>query len=352
MTEVYIIRHAEAEGNFYRRIHGHYDSHLTNLGVKQLDALEKRFAGVRIDKVYSSDLRRTMHTSTAVTRSRGMEAVPVQGLREICMGEWEDREWGYAEKYYTRELINFTADPEKWTIPGAERFLDVQRRMLDTVRRLATENEGKTIALFSHGAAIRAFTAAVMGIRSEDISVLRYCDNTAVMRLFVENGKITLKEQPDASHLTEEYSRLKKQNWHKNKNGLDISNLRMEVTRGADMGFLRQLCGDDLPDLAVRDRENTATVFRGEEPVGAVSVDTRTYAAEDAGALDLYVLDEKWRNMNYSPQLMGRAVSRCRRLGLRQLRAEFPEPAAESLLYMGFQKTGGKDGKILLSMDI
>ena len=59
MTRIYIIRHAEAEGNLYRRIHGQYDSLVTPLGYRQIQALEKRFQDIHLDAVYSSDLFRT-----------------------------------------------------------------------------------------------------------------------------------------------------------------------------------------------------------------------------------------------------------------------------------------------------
>ena len=39
MTRVYIVRHGEAEGNIYRRIHGQYDSNLTDNGLRQVAAL-------------------------------------------------------------------------------------------------------------------------------------------------------------------------------------------------------------------------------------------------------------------------------------------------------------------------
>ena len=39
MTKVYLIRHAEAEGNYYRRIQGHWDGRITALGMRQIDAL-------------------------------------------------------------------------------------------------------------------------------------------------------------------------------------------------------------------------------------------------------------------------------------------------------------------------
>ena len=51
MTTVYIIRHAEAEGNVYRRCHGQYDSLLTPRAYEQLPCLAKRFADVPLDAV-------------------------------------------------------------------------------------------------------------------------------------------------------------------------------------------------------------------------------------------------------------------------------------------------------------
>ena len=46
-TTVYIIRHAEAEGNVYRRCHGQYNALLTTRAYKQLPYLAKRFENVR-----------------------------------------------------------------------------------------------------------------------------------------------------------------------------------------------------------------------------------------------------------------------------------------------------------------
>ena len=51
MTTVYLIRHAEAEGNLYRRAQGHYNSTITARGYRQIAALDKRFADVHSDAV-------------------------------------------------------------------------------------------------------------------------------------------------------------------------------------------------------------------------------------------------------------------------------------------------------------
>ena len=91
MTSIYLIRHAEAEGNLYRIAQGQHDSNLTDWGWQQVQALRKRFEGVQIDAVYSSDLYRTCATASAIYKPRGLPLHKRAGLREICVGDWEQR---------------------------------------------------------------------------------------------------------------------------------------------------------------------------------------------------------------------------------------------------------------------
>ena len=55
MTTIYLIRHAEAEGNLYRRVHGWYDSRITDRGFRQIAALEERFRDIPVDAVLWSE---------------------------------------------------------------------------------------------------------------------------------------------------------------------------------------------------------------------------------------------------------------------------------------------------------
>ena len=87
MTTLYLIRHAEAEGNLYRRIHGQYNSLITDNGYRQIQALQKRFADVPIDAVYSSDLFRTMTTARAIYVPKGL---PLQTAPTCGSWAWEN----------------------------------------------------------------------------------------------------------------------------------------------------------------------------------------------------------------------------------------------------------------------
>ena len=92
-TTVYIIRHAEAEGNVYRRCHGQYNALLTTRAYKQLPYLAKRFEDVPLAAVYSSDLFRARVTAQAVAEPHHLSVETRPVLREIDMGDWEDIPW-------------------------------------------------------------------------------------------------------------------------------------------------------------------------------------------------------------------------------------------------------------------
>ncbi|MBQ8801247.1 MAG: histidine phosphatase family protein, partial [Clostridium sp.] len=107
MTTIYLIRHAEAEGNLYRRIHGWYDSLITDNGFRQIKALEERFRDIHVDAAYSSDLYRTMTTGRAVWQAKGLELHTAPDLREVHLGDWEDRPWGYVRHFHPEEMTAF-----------------------------------------------------------------------------------------------------------------------------------------------------------------------------------------------------------------------------------------------------
>ena len=94
MTQIYLVRHAEAEGNLYRRIHGHYDSLITDLGYRQIAALAHRFESIHVDAVYASDLYRTCATASAIYRPKGLELHRRRDLPELKSSNFNLRSFG------------------------------------------------------------------------------------------------------------------------------------------------------------------------------------------------------------------------------------------------------------------
>ena len=219
MTKVYIIRHAEAEGNLYRRVHGWYNSLITDNGYRQIAALRGRFADVHIDAVYSSDLFRTMTTATAIYPSHGLELNTTPALREIGVGEWEDKPWGDLERHDAMRLIRFNHASPEFQVEGGETFAQVQARMKGAVLDIAARHPGQTVALFSHGSAIRCLQGAIRGLGPGEMDSLGHSDNTGVTCLEVEGDQISIVYENDNSHLPEEISTLARQKWWKSREG-------------------------------------------------------------------------------------------------------------------------------------
>ena len=202
MTTIYLIRHAEAEGNVFRRIHGQYDSCVTPNGRRQIAALAQRFAGIPVDAVYASDLKRTCLTATAIYRQKGLPLHRDARFREVGLGPWEDTPFGELERRYPAQLHAFSHDSYHWYVEGAECFLQYAHRFLAGLDDVVRRHEGQSIAIFSHGMVLRgALIELFFPGQDEGVS---HSENTAVTELHWENGSyelISLNDAPDAGAL-------------------------------------------------------------------------------------------------------------------------------------------------------
>ena len=142
MTKVYLIRHAEAEGNYYRRIQGHWDGGITARGHKQIAALAERMKDVHLDALYSSDLTRTMLTAGAVQKYHDLPLRTDKRLREVYMGRWEGTSWGDASYYEPEQYHAFSSNPDLWNVGDNELWHDLRERIYGAVANIAARHEG------------------------------------------------------------------------------------------------------------------------------------------------------------------------------------------------------------------
>lgn len=95
-----------------------------------MQALERRFEGVHIDAVYTSDLYRTCATASAICRPRDLKPIRRKDLREICVGDWEQRTWGEIYRRTPAADGGFQHAPRAVVCGGAETPAQVRERML------------------------------------------------------------------------------------------------------------------------------------------------------------------------------------------------------------------------------
>ena len=311
MTRIYLVRHAEAEGNLYRLVQGHFDGLVTALGYDQIRALRRRFDGIPIDAVYSSDLFRARTTARAVSEPRCLPIILRQDLREVHLGWWEGRPWQEANVHDHEMLTNFHRDLSRLHVRGGESAADARDRMFAAIRDIAAENDGKTLALFSHGLAIRILLGTLRGLALSQIDQTVLCDNTGVSLLEVENGEIREIFGGDNSHLTEAgltkfVPRKKGHGPGRFEDGISYRPL------DEDAAAVLAAAGHPAPTEG-----ESIVVYQGAEVAGLVQLLGRD---GDTGLVGQYGLLPDYRGRGRGIQPLGQAVMRCRTDGCTRLR--------------------------------
>lgn len=370
MTTLYLIRHAEAEGNLYRRVHGQYNSLVTDNGYRQIKALEQRFQDVKIDAVYSSDLFRTMTTARAVYVPKGLPLHVRSDLRELSMGEWEDRSWAGVDRTDHPMMRRFADSAPDFRAPGGESFEELRRRGTAAVLDIAAHHPDQTVAIFAHGTIIRHTLAQFRGIGlgPEEMAKTQHSDNTAVTKLEIEDGQVKIVYSDDNSHLDETTSTLAQQHWWKGGQRADVNlwyrpldlskavardyyaacredawkNLYSNLDRYTGRGFLAEAM-----TVSKADPHSVWQAMFGKEPAGVLQLDPTRDAKDRSGYISFLYLNPEMRGRSLGVQLIGKAVSVFRpreRDKLRLVCSEANEVALRFYRKYGFRTTGQTPG--------
>lgn len=215
VTTLYLVRHAEAEGNINETFQGMIDTNVTDKGEKQLACLAERFRDIPITALYSSPLRRTRATADAVNRYHQLPVQLDDRLVEINGGDWEGVAWADLPERFPKEYNDWQTNMSAFAAPNGETMQAVFDRMKHAVADLAARHPGETIAVVSHGCALRNFLCFAANDPITKLCDVGWADNTAVSCVTYENGAFTLLFKNDASHLPPELSTLATSRWCK-----------------------------------------------------------------------------------------------------------------------------------------
>lgn len=327
-VKIYLIRHAEAEGNLFRVAHGQYNSTLTPRGYRQLRYLRDRFRDIHIDAVYGSDLLRAHTTASAIYVPKGLEFRPMPLLREIRIGCWEQMSWGEILRMDADMYTKFNKRPDLWRAEGAETFAEVRDRMLEAIRQIAAENPGKTVAATSHGAALRTLLGTLQGMSLEEIGATGHADNTAVSLIEVEGDDIRVIFRDDNSHVPAEVSTFRRQSWHKNDAATEPGLWFHTVSENADGKVVDGMLGERLAGRIAFQLESNALRVTEFEIIP-----------------DL-------RGQRYGVQLLGQAVQYARKKDREDVVLSCPESLSGYFALYGFAEIARSGGNVEMKMDL
>ena len=202
MTRLLFVRHGQSAANLEGLFAGQIDPALTELGYRQAECTADFIAKTyQVDAVYSSDLQRAYHTGLAVGKKLGLPVITDKGLREIFAGEWEGRTFVELAAELSPAYVQWFEDIGNAKCPGGEAVAELADRVFQTVRRIAEENEGKTLVLASHATPIRTVEWTASGKALRFMQQIPWVTNASVSEYVYENGVLTPVKISQDSHL-------------------------------------------------------------------------------------------------------------------------------------------------------
>ncbi|MGW0683803.1 histidine phosphatase family protein [Streptomyces sp. NPDC002754] len=158
-----LIRHGQTPSNLKRLLDSAAPGPgLTPLGLEQAAALPRTLADERIDALYASTLVRTQLTAEPLSRATGLDVVVRDGIREIAAGDLEMRGDDESAQKYLNTAFAWSSGDTALRMPGGESGEETLGRF-DAVVAEAARTGADTVAMVSHGAVIRTWTAARAG---------------------------------------------------------------------------------------------------------------------------------------------------------------------------------------------
>lgn len=187
---VLLARHGQSDWNRERRWQGHADRPLTELGIEQAALLAERLSTIRLDAVYSSDLRRAHETAETVAARQGLEVRRLPQLREVDVGSWSGLTWLEAAERFPDGFRRWEMGKPGWD--DGESYTEMAERVVAAVEELARRHPREIVLVVAHAGPIRAVHATTLGMDIHSYRRIRPVEpNARLTAVCYQDGRLT-----------------------------------------------------------------------------------------------------------------------------------------------------------------
>ena len=148
MLKIILVRHGETFDNVNHIVQGHKPGHLTRKGFLQAKKAGMELSKLKIDKIYVSDLQRTVQTAAEIIKY--LPDIPVlfdSRLRERNYGVFE----GSQGLVFRQAAIKAGKSYIEYKPKDGESIPDLYERAKDFIKFLIKKEKNQTILIVTHG---------------------------------------------------------------------------------------------------------------------------------------------------------------------------------------------------------
>jgi probable phosphoglycerate mutase len=161
-TTVFLVRHGSHD-RLGKILCGRMDGvALSDQGRAEAEQVARRLAGEGLAALYVSPIQRAQETAVPIAAALGLPPQVDDDLSEVHYGEWTGA-----------RVEDLQGDPRwaRWNavrgqgaVPGGERALEVQLRMVRWLSRAMERHPDQTIAAVGHGDPIKSILSHALGL--------------------------------------------------------------------------------------------------------------------------------------------------------------------------------------------
>jgi alpha-ribazole phosphatase len=168
-TRLYLVRHGELVTSKEWRYVGQMDVELNDAGKQQIKKLSSRLSSEQIDRIFSSDLNRTIESANIIGNKLAIINEPISEFKEIDLGVWEGHTLAEIEEKFHEDLLKRSEDIKNFRVEYGESFSDVNKRVIPKIMDVIENNVGKRILVIAHGGVNRIIIADALGLSINNI---------------------------------------------------------------------------------------------------------------------------------------------------------------------------------------
>jgi len=195
-TKLILIRHGITEWNIEKKYCGLIDIGLSTQGIEQIKRLRDRLKEEEVHKVYASDRKRAIHSARIIFKKTKIELMPE--LKEIHFGVLEGLTHQEILQRHPQEYRKWLKDPFRFNIPNAESLKEFKKRITRAIKKIATLNKNKTVAVVCHGGSISAYINHILKPKKfwkhipkpASINIVEYSGGKAKIRSFNDTAHL------------------------------------------------------------------------------------------------------------------------------------------------------------------
>lgn len=189
MVRFLFLRHGLSVTNKSGCFCGQMDAPLTAEGHVQAEqAAEYICANYKIDAIYSSDLTRVKQTVAPTAKKLNLPITYTKYIREVDVGTWMGHTLDEIKEREPEKFARYSSGDTSVVLGGRESFDDVLVRADKEIKRIACENDGKTLLIGTHGGVIRMLCGKWLNLSDVEMRVKYPTNNASLTVVDFENG--------------------------------------------------------------------------------------------------------------------------------------------------------------------